>query len=306
VRRFVLQFKDVFMNKSAERNGTAAAWALIIAAIVSIQAAVYGEEPKCNCPLQDTLRDTAFPILGDLPFIGPAFGKNVRVRIEVTPRGEGEPQANGVAEHATARQLIVERRVDSCPCTAQGCTLPGMLPVVKEFARCNCPCACSGATKAASAKCCTEECCEVKASAETAISHEPSTCPCHASWERMLEVVAEKAALEAALEAQGEILEAKTEMFESLAGLMMEKAKLEAKLELQEEKSELTKHVQELTAENAKLKAHAELARQREEMLHKNLQVALENEKLKLRVAELERQEATSRSAKRAEENSAR
>jgi hypothetical protein len=290
------------MNKSAERSGTAAAWAVIIAAVVSIQAAVYGEEPKCNCPLQDTLREVGIPMLSDLPFIGPAFGKNVRVRIEVSPKAEGETQSSGVAEHATARQLIIERRVEANPCTARGCTLPGMLPVVKEFAQCDCPCA----TKAASAKCCTEECCEVKASAETAVSHETVTCPCHASWERTLELVAEKAALEASLEAHETVLEAKTEMFESLAGLMMEKAKLEARLEHQAQRTELAKQIQELSAENARLKAHVELAHQREEMLRQTMQLALENERLKLRVAELERQGAASRTAERQEPNAPR
>jgi hypothetical protein len=131
-------------------------------------------------------------------------------------------------------------------------------------------------------------------------------------WEyqqAVIEISAEKAGLEAVLEAREQIhtersemfeslaellaekgkAEARSEMFEVLAKVLVEKAKLEAHVEAQAQHVKLNAEMHKLLVENARLKAHGELASQREELMREALQLALENERLKHRVAELER-----------------
>jgi hypothetical protein len=161
--------------------------------------------------------------------------------------------------------------------------------------------ACTAAKQTAAATGCATECCELVATANCAagkVACGSGACQ-QANIERLLELVADRAGLAAALESQEAIQDAKTEMFESLAGLLMEKAKLEAKVALQGERDEIAKRTQELAMENARLKAQIEFVSHREEITRQAAKLSFENEKLKLRVVELEQQSATGEEAPR-------
>jgi hypothetical protein len=113
----------------------------------------------------------------------------------------------------------------------------------------------------------------------------------HAVCERITELVAEKAALESALEAHEALAEAKDEMFQMMVELSAENAKLGAQVELLTQRDELHEKLLMVATENSKLKAAAELGEEKQKLLMQSFEVALENERLKTRVAELEQRD---------------
>ena len=150
------------------------------------------------------------------------------------------------------------------------------------------------------AKCaCTDcQCC----TCDSAVARKATPAAGHSAcelWQHIAELTTQSAMANTALAAREELHEARAEMFESMAELLVEKGKLEAKLEATCKLAEMMDGVHELVAENAKLKAQAELSGQREGLLRESLQLALENERLKLRVAELERENDAARTAAR-------
>jgi hypothetical protein len=270
------------MNKLSERSGgNCGLWTSVgLAAALTIMSAARADEPNCECRVQGNLNQIGIPLLGQLPYVG---------RLFEYPLSAGKPES--CADHL--QRVGIDFEI--------GQPMPGRGVIIVKRLECQ-QCAAEGD---AEAKCDKEHCCEcevVKATlaAKHAAGHSADDKP---TWEQIVGMASEKAALEATLEAHSEIAAAKEEIFESLAELMAEKAVLEAKLELQGEREELSKQVQKLTAENARLKAQVELASLRTEMLQKTMQVAVENEHLKHRVAELERQSVESTAARTAKRN---
>lgn len=259
------------------------------------------DEPKFADQLRFVIGEEMLPQMVRLPFFGhlfessscacnPCLCKPACHCVEGGEFGVDFDVATG------PRQMIIVKRFEApasaceSACAASQC---GTSQCVEG--------ACAAAKQAAATTGCATECCELAVTTSCAAGK--SVCGSsawqHANIERLLELVADRAGLSAALEAQEAIQDAKTEMFESLAGLMMEKARLEAKLSMQGERDEFAKRTQELATENARLKTHIELASQREEITRQAAKLALENEKLKSRVVELEQQSAIGEEAPR-------
>lgn len=114
-------------------------------------------------------------------------------------------------------------------------------------------------------------------------------------------LVGEKAAAQAALEARREAHEELSELYETMAELIAANAALQARLEAQTEQAKLAEKLAHLTAENARLKTHVELAAERAEATRTALSVSAENDRLKLRLAELEHQQALAEAARTAQ-----
>jgi len=268
-----------FSEQNSGRNCLSIAAAFL--AGVALVASARGTEPKCEIRVQSNLNEVKLPFLGELPYVGQLFRYSA-----------GACPAEGCTDHL--------QRVGVDFDIAQPRPGQGMI-IVKRL-----ECQQCAAQEAAEAKCAADHCCECESLKATlakkhATGHPADDKP---SWEQIVELASEKAALEATLEVHEAIAEAKEELYESFTELVAEKAALEAKLEAQGEREELAKRVHELATENAHLKARVELANLRTEMMQKTMQVAVENEHLKHRVGELERQSAgenaaTARAAKR-------
>jgi len=266
------------MSKLVERiSGHGGPWTATLMTAIAIAAIARGEEPKCELRVQGNLNHVALPGLSDLPLVGPLFKTVV---CEGDCCADHLKCASGetvLPAPQPGRHLIIIKRLEGQPCAAE----------------------CEVETKCGSDHCCECETLKATLAARHAAGHPADAKP---SWEEIVELASQKAALEAAVEAHEAIAEAKEAMFESLSELIAEKAALEAKVEFQAERDELNKHVQELAAENARLKAQSELASVRLETLQQTMHIAAENEHLKLRLAELERHfdsDAAARTAKR-------
>jgi hypothetical protein len=116
--------------------------------------------------------------------------------------------------------------------------------------------------------------------------------PHHAACQHVAALQAENAALHAARATSESMLMARSELFEALLGLSVEKARLEARLELIAERDRMREEMLAMQSEIHKLKAAAELAETRQKLIAESMEVALENERLKLRIAELEKGES--------------
>ena len=124
---------------------------------------------------------------------------------------------------------------------------------------------------------CREECAEGRCC--QAASHEGL------SWELVVELTADNAALEATLAAQSEFQKERSGLLDSLVQVSLEKGKLEAQVELHAKHLELTREMLALISENARLKAQAELAEQKMALIQGATQLALENHQLKQQIA---------------------
>ena len=126
---------------------------------------------------------------------------------------------------------------------------------------------------------CGEDCDEASACCRAASESAKHGGP---SWERIVELTAKNAALEAMLDAQTAFHEEKSELTDSVVEILMENAKLQAQVETQAKQADLTKELLTLVSENAKLKAQAELAEERLALVQQMAKLAVENEHLKV------------------------
>ena len=222
--------------------------ALLLAAAAVSPFPARGEEPPPDCP-QCNAAERAIPFWSKIPYVSRLF-KNV---------GQQEFERIGV-----------DFDIEVC----QACPTTTPLFMVRRTAhgQIAAPCCenepCCGKDYEESSACC-------RASCETAKHGGPS-------WEQIVELTAENAALEATLEAQTAFHKEKSELFEMFAEVSMEKAKLEAKVESQAQHIELTKEMLTLVSENARLKAQVEMAEAKVALVHEMAKLALENEQLKL------------------------
>jgi hypothetical protein len=234
---------------------------------------------ECRCPCSSPVTSVSVPAFL-CPEVAAVFntaceagcqGCQVKTVSATAAAGEGKCSTNCAANCAAK-------------CSAANAT------AVNVAAACDRDCV-SAACACADCQCCR---CDAVALHKAAPTTNHTACEV---WQHIVELATERAAAQTALAAREELHEARSEMFESMAELLVEKGKLEAKLEAASEFAEMMGDVHELVAENAKLKAQAELAAQREGLLRESLQLALENERLKLRVAELERENSAERTA---------
>lgn len=247
---------------------------VLLLAAAATPSAVRGEEPPPACPKCSTA-ERGIPILSKIPGIARLF-KNVGVdrKQECCPQ---DCERIGIDfEFEVCQDCPVPSGISSAACTqSAGAQLFAVRRAAhaQEAAACHEPGPCCGKECADASTCCQNACC--RSDCEMA---ERSGL----SWERIVELSAANAALEATLEAQAEYQEEKSEMMDSFFEIVMEKARLEAQVEAHAKQAELTKELLALVSENARLKAHAEMAEAKLSLVHEMAKLAMENQQLRL------------------------
>ena len=242
------------MNMTKTRRFQVVLWGFVLlaAAAVSPSSARGDEPPAC---LKCNVTERGIPFLSKIPYVSRLFKKTAAAeeleRIGVDFDIDVCQDCPGVCQPSARPRLIVFRHTAHGEIAAECCE--------------NEPC-CGKDCEEASACC--------RASCETAKSG--------LSWERVVELTAKNAALEAMLEAQDSFQEEKSDLVETLTEALVEKARLEAKVESQAQHIELTKEMLTLVSENARLKAQVEMAEVKVALVHELAKLALENEQLKL------------------------
>lgn len=250
--------------------------AIFASAVFPTAARAEEPAPKCRAceasgtraPLLSVATETGVPLLSKIPYLSRLFkntshkeGERIGVDFDFEIGQNGiivtkDGLAAEMCESTARPQLFVIRR------TAHG---PAVAACGKDEPCCGKECEQSSA-------CCEKGCefiCEEKEHAGL-------------SWERIVELTAHNAALEATVEAQEGLLEARAEMMERFAEVMVEKAKLEAKVESLAQQAEFTKEMLALASENARLKAQIEMGEAKLALVHEMAKLAIENEQLKL------------------------
>lgn len=262
---------------------------LAIIATAALPGTTRAKEPKppgacaaptcatCTAPTRTTrtlvAEEHSVPFLSQIPYLGRLF-KNVGYKeverigvdfdfdVQVCPDCPQacKPDASaGVCQSSGGPKLFVIRK------TAGG----------QMTATCSSEEPCCGKECALASPCCDTEDCEIIC--------EEDECD-GLSWERIIELTAKNAALEAVLEAREAFDEEKSDLIESLAMSMVEKAKLEGKVETQAAHAELTKEMLALATENGRLKAQVEMAEAKLALVQEMAKLAVENEQLNLAI----------------------
>jgi hypothetical protein len=246
---------------------------LPLIAFAALPAAAPGKEPRPKCATC-VAEETAIPVLCDIPYIGQLFKSVKHIPVQGC-------QPVGVDfEFEICPDCPVPLNISSAACTQSA---GSHLFAVRRTSH-----------QQTAAPCCEKACCENAHCCENGCGEdcaEGSAC-CRAScetaehrglsWERIVELTAKNAALEASLEAQSEFHQEKSEMMESLAEMAIEKAKLEVQVETLAQQSQITKEMLALISENARLKVQAQLAETKLTVVHEMAKLAMENEQLKL------------------------
>jgi hypothetical protein len=259
------------------------------------------------------------------------FGQGLRFRVTMQqPALFTEKPCNGASCGEDEARCAVGQIIASGPA-------PGHVFTAK-FVRLGCPCAASGECKCAEKTSCgsdcaassnsTCKCCQCAAASYETTTHEKvaheskcgeETCELtdvivkhlhhqdelaalapHKLMQQIAQLMAEKAAAQAALAVRKEADDQIGEIYEAMAELLADNAALDAKLEAQDESRKLAEKVAELSAENARLKTHIELAAERAELARATVVLQLENEKLKLHLAAVEQKHAIAEAARTA------
>ncbi len=242
----------------------------IFAAAAAFPTAASAEEPAPKCRAC-AVTETGVPLLSKIPYVNRLF-KNV------TPREVEQIGVDFDFEIPTAgpAKCAIQAGCNEC---VKNASRPQVL-VVRTTSQGKAVNACC----ANEARCENEACCEAEVA--QAIACLKGGCEKEAgqglSWQRIVELTAHNAALETMLEAQEGIQEARAEMMEHFAEVMVEKAKLEAKVEALTQQAELTKEMLSLAGENARLKAQLEMGEAKLALVHEMAKLAIENEQLKL------------------------
>jgi hypothetical protein len=297
------------MRRKAKAVWCLAAVVLFSGSLVSVR----GDEPKSACPEQGV------PVLGKIPYISRLF-KNVGVahepgcaagQCQKTPCadeferigvdfGDGSDWPEGHVWRFGWIGLADGLEGEPGKCAGVECQACPALAIGKVAACCPAGCC--------ESKCCAEQCAAKQATACKCAEHQ-TACKCadrDELLEQIMELTAEKAAAQGALEAH----EAVHEILGEMAELAAKNAALEAKLEAQAEGGKLVERMAELAAENARLKSQVELAEVKVALMKQTIGVEVEKQMLAHRVAELEARlaagETTTRTARKAEGKKAR
>ncbi len=246
-------------------------WTILLLAATAMPSVVRGDEPSPDC-LKCGTAERSVSLLSKIPYLSRFF----KIAVAEDDRA-GLPQ--------DFERIGVDFDFEVCPncpvaCKAGVCqsTVRPQLLVIRKTASgqavstCGNEEPCCGKECQAAAACCEKGC-------EIICEEEECEGP---SWERIIELTAKNAALEAVLEARESFTKEKTQFLEMLAELSMEKVALEGKVAAMAQQAEFTKEMLTLVAENARLKAQAEMAEVKLSMLHEMAKLAKENEQLRL------------------------
>lgn len=241
--------------------------------IAALPATAPGKEPRPKCATF-VAEETAIPVLSDIPYFGQFFKSVKHIPVQGC-----EPLAVDF-EFEICPDCQVPLGISSATCTQSA---GSQLFAVRRASH-----------QQTAAPCCEKACCENARCCENGCGEdcaEASSCgrvSCETaerrglSWERIVELTASNAALEASLEAQTALHEEKSEMMESLAEMAIEKAKLEVQVETLAQQSQITKEMLALISENARLKVQAQMAEAKLTIVHEMAKLTMENEQLKL------------------------
>lgn len=290
------------MSKTNSSRRFQLVWSvLFLAGVAALPAAARGEEPHPDCPKCCTV-EKGVPILNKIPFVCRLF-KNVGYKgQECAPQVFGRIDIDHDSElcHEWPQQaaLRLPLPLGTLPAPQQVIMLRGIQQVhgplpfgqaIRTYtpaqfcqaAECQ-----ASACKTAECQASTEPCCSDQCE-ESDCCQAPSRSARHAgpSWEQIVDLTAENAALEAMLEAEAEFQKEKSEMLDSLVQLSLEKGKLEAQVELHGKHTELIKEMLALMTENARLKAQSEVVEAKLALIQGMTHLTLENEQLKQQLA---------------------
>ncbi|MCE9524887.1 MAG: hypothetical protein K8R36_02390 [Planctomycetales bacterium] len=254
---------------------------LAILATAAFPMAGRAEDPSPKCRVC-VAQEKAVPVLSQIPYLGRFFKTVTHQEVERVgvdfdfeicpdcPQACKGGVAAGVCQSTAGPKLFVIRKTANGQMTATCCNDEPSCG--KDEPGCGKDEPCCGKECAAATACCEKGC---------EIICEEDECQ-GLTWERVIELTAKSAALEAVLEAHEAFDEEKSSLIETLAMSMVEKAKLEGKVEALTQQAELTKEMLTLVSENARLKAQAEMAEVKFSMLQEMAKLAKENEQLKL------------------------
>jgi hypothetical protein len=246
---------------------------LLLAGAAWLPGAVCGDEPPANCPKCSAV-EKGIPVLSKLPYVNRLF-KNVT--------------ATKYQECQDVARIGVDFDVEACqecPPPAPAASKAG--PIVARWFVVE-----GGNKSACQATICESDCgsddCQTLASKVKGYCEVAPCCDsaCRkaaagSSWERIIDLTARNAALEASLEAQTAFQKEKSDLFEMLAEMAAHKAKLETQVEALAQQNQVTKEMLTLMTENARLKAQVEGAEAKLAIVHEMAKLAMENEQLKL------------------------
>lgn len=245
---------------------------LLAGATLRLDAA-RGDEPPAVCPKCSTVQQ-GIPLLSKIPYVSKLFTNGtaalcqdcqdvarIGVDFDVEVCQECPPPAPPAfrAGPLVARWFVVEGGNKSA-CQANICESD------------------CGSDDCQTLACKDAACCEASACCQASCG----TTASGSSWERIVDLTARNAALEATLEAQTVFQKEKSEMFAMLAELNAHKAKLEAQVETLAQQNQVTKEMLTLMTENARLKCQVEAAEAKLTIVHEMAKLAMENEQLKL------------------------
>ena len=258
------------MHKAKNNRFQATIWTILLLAAAASTAVRAAEPPACpKC----STAERGIPILSRIPYVNRLF-KNVGPAQDAKVSPQDFERIGVDFEFEICPDCPVPLNISSAACTQSA---GSQLLAVRRASHQQAPAPCC--EKACCENGCGEDCAEgspcCRASCETAERR-------GLSWERIVELTAKNAALEASLEAQTAFHEEKSEMMESLAEMAIEKAKLEVQVETLTQQSQITKEMLALISENARLKVQAQMAETKLTVVHEMAKLAMENEQLKL------------------------
>jgi hypothetical protein len=228
------------------------------------------------------------------------------VRLGCAACGLGECKCG--SDEKCASEAVCGSECAAAACTATTCTSSTSATSANSECKCdNCKC-CKHALAHDETKCgeeeanCGEDCGATLTMVVENAEHHDEFADYHPLklMRHIAELMAEKAAAEAALEVRHEAHEELAEIYEAMAEVMADNAALDAKLIAAAEHRKLLERITDLATENARLKTQNELAAERIEMAKSSVALSLENEHLKTRLAELEQKHAAAEAARTA------
>lgn len=267
------------MTKNGERFQAVLWGVLLLAGSFALPGEARSGEPQPACPKCSAV-ERGVPVLDKIPFVARLF-KNAGTSQDRKCAPPQELERIGIDFDVEVCQdcpaeCVFDSVSGACPQNA----LPQIL-VMRHMVHGKLASPCCEDDRCEDDRCeegCGEDCEEASACCRAA----NESAKHGLSWERIVELTAQNAALEASLEAQSAFHEEKSELTDSFVEILMENARLQAQVETQAKQAGLTKEVLELVSENAKLKAQAELAEERLALVQQMAKLAVENEHLKV------------------------
>lgn len=248
-------------------------WGVLLLAGSALPGAARSEEPQPACPKCSAV-ERGVPVLDKIPFVARLF-KNV-----------GTSQDRKCSPPQELERIGIDFDVEACQDCPAECVFDSVSGACQQHARPQIlvmrhmvhgklasPC-CEGGRYEEG---CGEDCEEASACCRAA----NESAKHGLSWERIVELTAQNASLEASLEAQSAFHEEKSELTDSFVEILMENARLQAQVETQAKQAELTKELLTLVSENARLKAQVEMAEVKLTLAQEATRLAVENEQLK-------------------------